>query len=134
MSVAIHRRVGSRLKDACAEIPEVQPGVRCFPGETQVTKAYDLPAQYVIHTVGPVYSRGEKREAELLAQCYRSCLMKAAEIGAESVAFPAISTGTYGYPKDKAADIAVRTVDKWLRQEAAPERVVFCCFEQNDAV
>ncbi len=92
---------------------EVRPGVRCPTGEARITSGFELPASYVIHTVGPVY-HGEERDAALLASAYRSCLELAVENGLDTIAFPAISCGVYGYPLDEAARIAVSVV-----QEAA---------------
>jgi O-acetyl-ADP-ribose deacetylase (regulator of RNase III) len=104
---AIHNAAGPALKEACRAIPEVRFGVRCPTGEARITPAFNLPAKYVIHTVGPVWSGGSNREAELLRSCYRACLRLASEHGAQSIAFPAISTGVYGYPLHEAARIAV---------------------------
>ena len=103
---AIHRAAGPRLLEACRAVSEVRPGVRCPTGEARITPGFDLPARYVIHTVGPVY-RGEGRDAELLASAYRSSLELAARNGVATIAFPAISCGVYGYPLDEAASIAV---------------------------
>jgi O-acetyl-ADP-ribose deacetylase len=102
---AIHRAAGSdRLRAACRAIGE------CPPGHAVVTDGFALPARFIIHTVGPVWHGGRVGEAEILASCYRSALAVADEIGAGSVAFPAISTGIYGYPPDEAAAVAVTTV------------------------
>jgi O-acetyl-ADP-ribose deacetylase (regulator of RNase III) len=102
---AIHRAAGAdRLHAACRAIGE------CPPGHAVVTDGFDLPARFIIHTVGPVWRGGRNGEAEILAACYRSALAVADEIGARSVAFPAISTGIYGYPPDEAAAVAVTTV------------------------
>jgi O-acetyl-ADP-ribose deacetylase (regulator of RNase III) len=105
---AIHRAAGARLRQACRELPEVQPGVRCPTGEARVTPGFDLPARYVIHTVGPVY-RSAEQSAPLLGAAYRSCLRVATELGLASLAFPAISCGVYGYPLEEAANVALRT-------------------------
>ena len=103
---AIHRAAGLQLLESCRAVPEVRPGVRCPTGEARITPGFDLPASYVIHTVGPVY-RGEDRDADLLASAYRSSLELAVENGVDTIAFPAISCGVYGYPLDQAATIAV---------------------------
>ena len=95
---------------ACRDVPEVQPGLRCPTGECRVTAGFNLPARYVIHTVGPVWRGGNAGEPELLASCYRNCLRKAIELKLASIAFPAISCGVYGYPISDAARIAVSTV------------------------
>lgn len=101
---AIFARAGGRLDTACADLGW------CDTGDAVATAGFDLPARWIIHTVGPVYEGGHHGEAELLASCYRRSLEVAAEIGARSVAFPALSTGIYGYPGDEAARIAVTAV------------------------
>jgi O-acetyl-ADP-ribose deacetylase (regulator of RNase III) len=102
---AIHRAAGAeRLQAACRAIGE------CPPGHAVVTDGFDLPARFIIHTVGPVWHGGTSGEPETLASCYRASLARADEVGARSVAFPAISTGVYGYPAEEAAAIAVTTV------------------------
>ena len=122
---AIHRAAGPALPAACKAIPMVQPFVRCPTGEARITPGFDLPARWIIHTVGPVWSGGRAGEPELLASCYRSALALAQAHGIVSIAFPAISCGVFGYPPDQAVDIAVDTV-----RAHAPEgmRVVFCLF------
>lgn len=107
---AIHRAAGPLLLDACKNIPEVRPGVRCPTGEARITPGFDLPAKYVIHTVGPVWHGGNANERELLVSCYRQSLELAAQSGVKTIAFPAISCGVYGFPVDQAAKIAVETV------------------------
>ena len=102
---AIHRAAGPALLDACRDVPEVRPGVRCPTGEARITPGFALAARHVIHTVGPVY-RGRPRDAVLLASAFRAALSLAAEHALESIAFPAISCGVYGYPLDDAAAIA----------------------------
>jgi O-acetyl-ADP-ribose deacetylase (regulator of RNase III) len=101
---AIHRAAGPQLLAAC------RPLGGCATGEAKTTPGFALPARWVIHTVGPVWRGGRHGEADLLASCYRCCLREADEVGADTVAFPAISTGVYGYPKDAAAAIAVATL------------------------
>ena len=105
---AIHRAAGPELRDACSAVPEIRPDVRCPTGEARITPGFRLAARWVIHTVGPVYSRPEK-SAPLLCSAYRSSLELANEHGLASVAFPAISCGVYGYPADEAAAISVET-------------------------
>jgi O-acetyl-ADP-ribose deacetylase (regulator of RNase III) len=114
------------LLEACRAVPEVRPGVRCPTGEARITPGFDL-APWVIHTVGPVYRDGRSGEPELLANCYRHALELARERGLESIAFPSISTGVFGYPIEDAARIAVATV----RAEAGPN-VRFVCFSAGD--
>jgi len=106
---AIHRAAGPALLEACRGIPEVRPAVRCPTGEARITPGFDLPARYVIHTVGPVYG-GHASDAELLASAFRSSLHLAVLHGLRSIAFPAISCGVYGYPVDEAAAIAAEVV------------------------
>lgn len=103
---AIHRAAGPRLLEACRAVSEVRPGVRCPTGEARITPGFDLEAKHIIHTVGPVY-RGEARDADWLASAYRSSLELATQNGVQTIAFPAISCGVYGYPLDEAAEIAV---------------------------
>jgi len=119
---AIHRAAGTELREACAELGG------CDTGEAKITPGFRLPARYVIHTVGPVWDGGERGEARLLAACYRHSLALAAQHNLRSIAFPAISTGIYGYPPERAARIAVRTVQAALPEFPAIERVIFCCF------
>src|SRR5438270_898899 len=107
---AIHRAAGPGLLEECRRVPEVRPGVRCPTGEACLTGGYDLPARHVIHTVGPVWHGGRHGEDEDLANCYRNSLTLATENGIRTVAFPAISTGVYGFPVNRAARIAVREV------------------------
>lgn len=119
---AIHRAAGPALLDECRRLSG------CRTGDAKVTGAHDLPCRFVIHTVGPVWRGGGDGEPELLASCYRRCLEEAERIGAASVAFPAVSTGVYGYPPDAAAAIAVREVCAWLDTHELPLGVVFCTF------
>ncbi len=125
---AIHRRAGPRLLDACKALPQVRPGVRCPTGEARVTPGFDLPARFVIHTVGPVWHGGAHGEAAQLEACYRNSLALARELALEHIAFPAISCGVYAYPPEQAARIAMVCVHDALRAHALPKRVGFCCF------
>ena len=117
---AIHRRAGPRLAEACAGLG------RCPTGEAVITPGFDLPARFVIHAVGPVWQGGGSGEAELLAGAYRRSLELCAEHELDSVAFPAISTGIYGYPLEAATGIAVATARAWPGPR--PARVVFAVF------
>ncbi|HEX2448591.1 MAG TPA: O-acetyl-ADP-ribose deacetylase [Methyloceanibacter sp.] len=120
---AIHRAAGPELRAACAKL-----GGCCETGEAKITPGFRLKARYVIHTVGPVWGGGERGENKLLASCYRNSLMLADAHNLASVAYPAISTGAYGFPPDRAALIALRTVLDALAGMPRIERVVFCCF------
>src|SRR6476469_6442108 len=106
---AIHRAAGPRLLEACRAVREIEPGVRCPPGEARITPGFDLPARYVIHTVGPIY-RGDGSDAAVLASAFRESLSLAVATSLRSVAFPAISCGVYGYPLAEAADVAATVV------------------------
>lgn len=128
---AIHAVAGPELLEACAAVAEVRPGVRCPTGEARMTPGFNLKARHVIHTVGPVW-KGHGYEPELLAMCYRFCLKLARQSGLTSIAFPAISTGVYGFPKPLAAEIAVREVRECLDRHDKPERVVFVAFSDAD--
>ena len=121
---ASHRAAGPELLEAC------RPFGGCRTGEAVITPGFRLPCRFVIHTPGPVWHGGNRGEAELLGACYRNSLRLAAKNGCASIAFPAISTGVYRYPKREAAQIAVETVRAW--NETLPERVVFCCFSAED--
>jgi O-acetyl-ADP-ribose deacetylase (regulator of RNase III) len=123
---AIHRAAGPELLAACRLLGG------CRPGHAVATGGYRLPARWVIHTVGPVWQGGSAGEAEVLASCYRRSLEVAGEVGARSVAFPAIATGIYGYPKDDAASIAVRTVLDALGAGAPVDVVQLVAFSEED--
>ena len=125
---AIHRAAGPELLAACRALPEASPGVRCPTGEARITAGFALPARHVIHTAGPIWRGGGDGEAQQLAACYRSCLRLAADNGIDSIAFPAISCGIYGYPPAAAVAIAVHEARRWT--ESRPERLVFCCFDE----
>ena len=119
---AIHRAAGPALLAECRTLGG------CPTGEAKSTRGYELPARWVIHTVGPVWQGGGQREEELLANCYRNSLAVARDRAASSVAFPAISTGAYGFPLDRATLIAVATTAAFLAASPTPERLIFVCF------
>lgn len=120
---AIHRAAGPQLMDECIALGG------CPVGEAKITKGYNLLAHNVIHTVGPVWQGGTNNERDLLASCYRKCLMLAVENNCTSIAFPNISTGIYGFPKELAADIAIREVRSFLSKNNSIKKVLFCCFD-----
>jgi len=126
---AIHRAAGPELYQACLKVPEVAPGIRCPTGEARITPGFKLPAKFVIHTVGPVWNGGRHGEPELLANCYRNSLTLARANAIRSIAFPALSTGVYGYPPEEAATIAVRTVQELTGAGNDLDRVIFACFD-----
>jgi O-acetyl-ADP-ribose deacetylase (regulator of RNase III) len=127
---AIHRKGGRAILDDCLRIREQQGG--CPTGEAVYTTAGNLPAKYVIHTVGPVWNGGASGEDELLADCYKNSLKIAEELGLKSVAFPNISTGVYRFPRQRAARIAVETVRKYLGSGSAITKVIFVCFDEEN--
>jgi len=130
---AIHRAAGAELLKECVRIAECRrPDAPCPTGDAVITGAGNLPAKYVIHTVGPVWYGGSQGEPELLASCYRKSMLLARENGVESIAFPNISTGVYGYPKDKAAEIAINTVREMLKDTPEIKRVIFVCFDREN--
>ena len=122
---AIHRAAGPDLLRACI------PLNGCEKGKAKITPGFKLPAKFVIHTPGPVYRDGQHGEPALLESCYKSCLALAEENDCETVAFPAISTGVYGYPWEEATEIAVRTVRNFPVQKV--KKVIFCCFSADMA-
>jgi O-acetyl-ADP-ribose deacetylase (regulator of RNase III) len=123
---AIHHAAGPELLEECRKIRG------CPTGEARITKGYRLPADYVIHTVGPVWQGGKHGEDELLESCYRNSLKLAEEHGVKTIAFPSISTGAYRFPLECASQIAVDTVREYLKKSHALERVIFVCYSQAD--
>ena len=121
---AIHRAAGPDLLRECSTLRG------CETGEAKITRGYSLPAKHVIHTVGPVWHGGDTNEDALLAGCYRNSLRLAVENGVKTIAFPAISTGVYRFPADRACRIAASTVEEFLQGDRAIEKVSFCCFDR----
>jgi len=124
---AIHRAAGPGLLDECRTLGG------CPTGEARITGGYDLPAKHVIHTVGPVWHGGDRGEPERLRSCYLESLRLAAEAGLGTIAFPAVATGVYGYPKREACAVAVAAVAEWLAAHELPRVVTFCCYGAADA-
>ena len=120
---SIHRAAGPELLAACIDLNG------CETGQAKITQAFKLPSKFVIHTVGPVWTGGEKNEASLLSSCYTRSLSLACDHELATIAFPAISTGAYGYPLMKATQIAVKSVANW--QSVYPKNVIFCCFDNQ---
>ncbi|HIB36355.1 O-acetyl-ADP-ribose deacetylase [Mesonia sp.] len=125
---AIHRAGGSQILEDCRAIRNKQG--KCKTGEAVITRAGNLPAQKVIHTVGPVWNGGNKNEAELLQNCYKNSLQLAEEHQLKTIAFPNISTGIYKYPKNEAAKVAVSTIKKF--SSSMIEKVIFICFDEEN--
>jgi O-acetyl-ADP-ribose deacetylase len=123
---AIHRAAGRELYDACKKLNG------CKTGMAKITNGYNLPAKFVIHTVGPVWKGGNHKEEQLLASCYDESLQLALEHSLKSIAFPNISTGVYGFPKREAARIALSRVQSFLQKNQFPSKVIFCCFDEEN--
>jgi O-acetyl-ADP-ribose deacetylase (regulator of RNase III) len=127
---AIHRAGGPAILAECREIVARQGG--CATGDAVITSGGNLPVKYVIHTVGPIWRGGNNNEPKLLENAYRNSLKLAAEKGIETIAFPNISTGVYGFPKDRAAQIAVHTVQEFLKENTQIRQVYFVCFDREN--
>ena len=122
---AIHRAAGKELMEECKKLNG------CKTGVAKITRGYNLSAKYVIHTVGPVWNGGKHNEDELLSRCYRNSLKLAVENGIKSIAFPAISTGVYRFPLERATKIALDEVAKFLKENDEIEKVIFVCFDDE---
>jgi O-acetyl-ADP-ribose deacetylase (regulator of RNase III) len=123
---AIHRAAGPRLMDECRLLGG------CRTGDAKRTRGYELPARFIIHTVGPVWHGGTRGEPELLASCYRRCIEVAAQNGIRTLAFPGIGTGIYGYPVELAAHVAIATVRTAVTEFPVIREVIFCCHSAAD--
>jgi len=123
---AIHRAAGPELLAECRTIGG------CNTGQARLTHGYKLPAKFVIHTVGPVWHGGTQHEAELLSSCYHNSMSIAASRQLASIAFPCISTGVYGYPPEKAVDVAITSVRDFLQLPCSLREVIFCCYSASD--
>ncbi|MFA4852636.1 MAG: O-acetyl-ADP-ribose deacetylase [Bacteroidales bacterium] len=123
---AIHRAAGKELLGECKMLNG------CKTGDAKITKGYKLPAKFVIHTVGPVWYGGNNNEESLLASCYRNSLMLAIKNNIETIAFPNISTGVYRFPKEKAAEIAITEVERFLKENNSIVEVIFVCFDMEN--
>jgi O-acetyl-ADP-ribose deacetylase (regulator of RNase III) len=123
---AIHRAAGPELLAACRELHG------CEVGDAKITPGFRLKARFVVHTVGPIWSGGEQDEPKLLASCYRRSLQLAEAAKVQSIAFPCISTGVYGYPKPAAASVAFEAVNGYLEKSGGFQSVIFCCFGPDD--
>ncbi|MHB8626813.1 MAG: O-acetyl-ADP-ribose deacetylase [Aggregatilineales bacterium] len=123
---AIHRAAGPQLLAACRELRG------CKTGEAKITPGFKLPAKWVIHTVGPIWHNGKQGEDDLLANCYRNSLALVVQHGLKTVAFPAISTGVYSFPIDRAAQIAVREISQFLQMNQTVDKVIAVCFDNKN--
>lgn len=122
---AIHRAAGPGLLEECRQLNG------CLTGQAKITRGYNLPAQWVIHTVGPIWRDGKHREDELLAQCYRNCLLLADQHGIKTIAFPSISTGVYGFPVERASRVAIATIHDFLEHNQTIQQVIIVCFNSQ---
>ena len=122
---AIHRAAGPELLEETRKIGG------CPTGEARVSKGFHLPAKWVIHTVGPIWAGGNKNEDNLLANCYKNCFKAATDLGVKTIAFPSISTGAYGFPLDRATEIAMGETRKSLESDRTIDKVVFVCFGEK---
>lgn len=123
---AIHRAAGPGLLEACRLLGG------CKTGEAKITKGFNLPTKYIIHTVGPVWHDGRENEESLLSSCYHESLRMAVEHQCKTIAFPNISTGVYHFPKELAAEIATREVKEFIDKNSLPEKIIFVCFDSEN--
>ena len=123
---AIHRAAGPQLKDYCLTLKG------CATGQAKITPGFNLPAKFVIHTVGPVWNNGTENEEQLLTMCYYNSLQLALENNIETIAFPSISTGAYRFPFDKAAEVALKTISTFLNSNTNPKKVYLVVFSETD--
>ena len=129
---AIHAAAGPRLVEACRAMPEVRPGVRCPTGEARLTPGFDLPARFIIHTVGPIWDEHEETKArELLAACYRNCIAMAGEQKLTTIAFPCVGAGVFGVPIEVSAEVAVAS-SRREAPHAGLSSITLCCFSEGD--
>ena len=129
---AIHQAAGPALLEECRRFPATSEGIRCPTGEARITGAGAMKCKYIIHTAGPIYSGRGGGESKKLAACYYNALVLANNNAVESIAFPNISCGVYGYPLEEAAEIAVRTVRETCSRLPAIKKVIFCCFSKRN--
>ena len=130
---AIHRAAGPALQAECRRLPELRPGIRCVTGDVVATAGYALPARHVFHTVGPIWKDGQRDEAALLANCYWQSLRLAEQMQLQSIAFPAISCGVYGFPLQQAARIAATETVTWQKSHTLPRRIILVAFNAGIA-
>jgi O-acetyl-ADP-ribose deacetylase (regulator of RNase III) len=123
---AIHRAAGKELLEECRKLNG------CETGKAKITKGYNLPAKFIIHTVGPVYRDGKQGEPGLLSSCYRESLALAVECGIKTIAFPCISTGVYGYPFREACTVALQAIEDFLQEDQSISQVIMVCFGDDD--
>ncbi len=128
---AIHKAGGPKILEECMRVVH-KIGGHLPTGEAVITSAGNMPSKYVIHTVGPVWQGGKANEDELLAQCYINSLKLASDFGIKTIAFPNISTGIYGFPKKRAAEIAVKAVKSFSKEDKSIDKVIFVCFDEDN--